>query len=64
MSEHDIDVLFSNDSLTTLYAKADAEQLRRVLINLTTNSIKFMDKERRRIDIVLSAYLKVNSLLK
>ncbi|WP_176585401.1 sensor histidine kinase [Priestia megaterium] len=55
MSEHDIDVLFSNDSLTTLYAKADAEQLRRVLINLTTNSIKFMDKERRRIDIVLSA---------
>jgi histidine kinase len=55
MSEHDIDVLFSNDSLTTLYAKADAEQLRRVLINLTTNSIKFMDKERKRIDIVLSA---------
>jgi histidine kinase len=55
MSEHDIDVLFANDSLTTLYAKADAEQLRRVLINLTTNSIKFMDKERRRIDIVLFA---------
>jgi histidine kinase len=55
MSEHNIDVLFSNDSLTTLYAKADAEQLRRVLINLTTNSIKFMDKERKRIDMVLSA---------
>ncbi|MBU3569091.1 HAMP domain-containing histidine kinase [Priestia aryabhattai] len=55
MSEHDIDVLFSDNSLTTLYAKADAEQLRRVLINLTTNSIKFMDKERKRIDIVLSA---------
>lgn len=63
MSEHDIDVLFSNDSLTTLYAKADAEQLRRVLINLTTNSIKFMDKEKEE-SISFFLLPKVNSLLK
>lgn len=52
MSEYDIDVLFFNDFLMILYVKVDVEQLWRVLINLIINSIKFMDKEKRRIDIV------------
>ncbi|KSU89389.1 histidine kinase [Priestia veravalensis] len=36
------------------YVKVDTDKLRRVIMNLITNSIKFMDKEDKRIELVLS----------
>ncbi|WP_090867987.1 sensor histidine kinase [Oceanobacillus limi] len=44
---------FSYDSSKSYFVRADQEKLRRVLTNIIQNSLKYMDKEQKRIQVSL-----------
>ncbi|WP_082235160.1 sensor histidine kinase [Halobacillus massiliensis] len=44
---------FKADKVKPYFAKVDTEQLRRVMVHVITNSLKFMDKQEKEIDILL-----------
>ncbi|TMV44962.1 HAMP domain-containing histidine kinase [Paenibacillus mesophilus] len=50
----DVQISYERDSGRNVYVQADREKLHRVIQNIVDNSIKYMDKETKRIDIVLS----------
>jgi signal transduction histidine kinase len=50
----DITISYERQSVRNVYVQADREKLHRVIQNIVDNSIKYMDKEPKRLDIVLS----------
>jgi signal transduction histidine kinase len=50
----DITISYERQSMRNVYVQADREKLHRVIQNIVDNSIKYMDKEPKRLDIVLS----------
>ncbi|MDP4091439.1 MAG: HAMP domain-containing sensor histidine kinase [Bacillota bacterium] len=50
-----VEIAFNSGGAEPLKVRADVQQLKRVIINIVENSVKYMDKEKGRIDIELNA---------
>ncbi len=55
LDKHHISLLLSLPADQPVYAAADREKLKRVLLNIIENSVKYMDKPERYISIRLAA---------
>jgi signal transduction histidine kinase len=50
----DVIISYERESARNVYVQADREKLHRVIQNIVDNSMKYLDKKTKRIDIVLS----------
>ncbi|WP_028402809.1 sensor histidine kinase [Ectobacillus panaciterrae] len=54
LQDQGIEVTLKPSYLHVMYVEMDREKIKRVLSNLINNSVKYMDKEHKSIDIVLT----------
>lgn len=55
LDKRNLTIVFDAKGCSELYVKADVQQLKRVIINIVENTIKYMDKAKGSIDIELES---------
>lgn len=53
LEKRNLTITFNSEGRAPIQVKADVQQLKRVIINIVENSVKYMDKDKGKIDIEL-----------